>query len=345
MCVLYINSYNMNKKLALILTVMMLGLNMFNTISADGILDFLDYAENAQDTNFWYTDSDSLRIRNISNSTIEVESPLIKFGSNTVTSYLFNVSANARANANPEKFWCLYDIENDPNVTINWNTSFRVELDISSLDRSKTYYIYAIPVYPFAWNGRNWLCSASEAKNFIEDGAIWMESTVNWEDPCFNIGDDIYWEGDYCENHSSWRWNSSSTKIDAIKNITHWVDGKNITLRWESYANVNLEIYLWSDNSQKFELIWTVNSERESYTFKATRNWDYTVKLKPIDWNYQDKNYTLHYLDSSSPQVTPVNNNTTVKPVVVWPKENIMLIIFGTLILYIVYRVATRKRD
>ena len=114
----------MNKKLALILTIMVFGLNTFSVMSADGILDFLDYAENAQDRRFWYTDNDRLRIRNISNSTIEVESPLIKFGSNTVTSYLFNVSAEARANANPKKFWCLYDIENDHLFVSNGNEPF-----------------------------------------------------------------------------------------------------------------------------------------------------------------------------------------------------------------------------
>jgi hypothetical protein len=42
----------MNKKLALILTIMVFGLNTFSVMSADGILDFLDYAENAQDRRF-----------------------------------------------------------------------------------------------------------------------------------------------------------------------------------------------------------------------------------------------------------------------------------------------------
>lgn len=341
----------MDKKLALVLAVLMFWLNIFGMVSgADGILDVLNYANWAQDKSYWYSANDRLTIINVWNSTIEIESPLIKFGTTPVYSYLFNVSAEARANANPTKFWCLYNIENDQNTTINWNRSFRVELDISSLDRDKTYYLYAIPVYPSFWEWRNWICSANEAKEFIEEGWVWVESTANWEDPCFNIGDGIHWVDNYCENHSSWRWSNSSnsnssTKIDAIKNITHWFDGENITVRWESYANVNLEIYLWNDSAWKFELIWSTNSERKSFTFKATRDWDYTVKLKPVDWNYQDKNYTLHYLNSTSPQVTPVNNNPTVKPVVVWPKENIMLILFGTLVLYIVYRVATRKRD
>ena len=332
----------MNKKLALIMTVMMLVVNTLGVARADGILDFLDYAEWAQDSSYWYSSDDRLEIKHISSTTIDVQSPIIKYGSNNVKMYLFNVSAESKANANPTKFWCLYNIENDDNITINWDR-FRVELDISSLDRNKTYYLYAIPVYWFGWDGDNGVCSASDAKSFIEDGFVWLDSRENWEDPCFNIGDNIYWEGDYCDNHRSWNWSSSSTKIDAIKNITHWVDWKNITLRWESYANVNLEIFLWSDSAQRFELLGTVNSETRSFTFKSTRNWDYTVKLKPVDGNYQDKNYTLHYLDSSDPQVTPVT--TDVKPVVVWPKENIMIILFGTLILYIVYRVATRKRD
>ena len=90
--------------------------------------------------------------------------------------------------------------------------------------------------------------------------------------------------------------------------------------------------------------MWDVMSNRGSFTFDKVFNGDHIVELKPDDWS-TPINYTIHCLDAESPEVKPVDPENPVKPPVVWPKENILMIIIGTLILYIVYRFATRKRD
>ena len=131
----------------------------------------------------------------------------------------------------------------------------------------------------------------------------------------------------------------------AIRSVSHTYDGNNITLTWESLgADVSVEILLWYESSESYRKIWTVNSEDKTFTFRAVHNWDHLVKFNLED-PYQDIVYTAHYLQTENPEVKPVEPTTDVKPVVVWPKENILMILFGTLILYIVYRVAARKRS
>ena len=338
----------MKKKKILITLIMLVTLCTLNvTHAADGILGFLEYAENAQDTSFWYTSSDKLRIRNVTNNSIEIESPLIRSNTSPVTTYLFNVSADYRANGNPTDFWCIYDIDTYDGVVKNSDT-FRIELDISNLRKDKIYYVYAIPIDTHLWNGTNWVCTASEAKNFITEGVVWKESSVNWEDPCFNINDGIHWEWLYCENHISWNsndWNSNNWNngiVYSINNVSSTCNNNGtVTATWQSWADVDIDIYQLNDDKWLFEKIWTVNSERKSFTFTPLERNHFSIRFEPVDWT-QKINYDWHCLETATPEVKPVDK---VEPVVVWPKENIMIILFGTLILYIVYRVATRKRS
>ncbi len=319
---------------------------LFNIAKADSILEFLDYAENNQNNSFWYSADDRLVIKNISNSYVDVESPIIKYWSTDINTYLFNISEEWKANSNPVAFRCIYDINNDSNISINWN-KFRIELDMNSsnLNKSKTYYVYATPIDNLlGWNNSNWSCSADQASEFLKDGIAWKWSTTNGEDPCFNINANVYGEWSYCEDHS-WNRGSSNdwnTSIYSINNVSHICDGNgDVTLRWQSFADVDVEIYLRSDSKETFERLWNVNSENKSYKFTPKdKDGHFSVRFEPIDWT-QKINYDWHCLTTDEPEVKPVT--TTVKPVVVWPKENIMLIVFGTLVLYIIYRIAKRK--
>ena len=333
----------MKRKLVFPVVFCMLLLTIIGVSSAaDSILDFFDFVA-AQDDTFGFSSSDKLAIKDVSTSSVDVEFPIIKKWSRDVTAYLFVA------------YWCFYNL--DEGVTVNW-TKVRVPLDTSSLDRNQTYYLYATPIDWLMVNGENGSCTSSEVKEMFDNWVLWKESIVNWEDPCFKIEWWIYWEKSYCDNHSSSNWWTASTNwwtasnnwwttssnvgVYAIRNVSHTYNWSDIRLTWESLgADVNVEIFLWYDSENTFKKIWDVNSEKKSFTFKAVHNWDHIVKLKPAD-GYQDINYTAHYLQTTNPEVKPVD---PVKPVVVWPKENIMMILFWTLILYIVYRVAIRKRS
>ena len=321
----------MKKKLLLTFSLLFWLIISIWIINADSILDFLDYAE-AQQWSYWYTSRDSLTIVSVSNSFIDIDSPIIKNWTKDISSYLF-VATTQKAQKNPTAYRCIDD------VSMNWN-KFSVSLPTTELNSSDIYYIYATPLdFSSTWIF-NWSCSAGDANQFLQIAdSVWNDSTANWSDPCFIIQDKFYWEWNDCENHK----NPWSTNIYSITWISHVYDWNKIKLTWNSFANVNLDIFLWDESKWAFVGLWNVNSEQKSFTTDKKHDWDHIFKIRPSDGS-QEINYTAHYEESTTPQVTPVTpTSTVVKPVVVWPKENIMYIIFGTLLLYLVYRIARRK--
>ena len=319
----------MKNKLSLVLTLLLTAVISIWVLNANTMLDFLDFAE-AQEWSYGYTSRDSLTIVNVTNSFIDIDSPIIKSWTKDISSYLF-VASTERAQKNPVAFRCFDD------VTMNWN-KFSVSLSTTALNASDIYYIYATPLDSITWV-YNWSCTASDASQFLQIAySAWNDSTANWSDPCVIIQDRFYWEWRDCENHK----NPWSTNIYSITWVSHVYDWKNIKLTWNSYANVNLDIFLWDDSRWAFVWLGSVNSEQKSFTFAAKHDWDHILKIRPADGS-QEINYTAHYKESTTPQVTPVTPNNPVKPPVVWPKENIMYIIFGTLLLYIIYRIARRR--
>lgn len=336
----------MKKKKIWIIATMLAVLFSFNVQADDGILSFLDFAENTQVNSFWYSSDDRITIKYLdkNNSSIDVESPVIKNSWIEVDSYLFIASEEEKANKNPVAMRCFSNI----NVT---NNKFIMNLEMSSnkrekkLDESKTYYIYARPIDLYSWPSYNWPCSASEAKEFLTNWVAWTDSTANWEDPCVNISNNIYWVDDYCEKNAWNNWSSSNwqTNIYSISNISFICNNDNtVTATRNSWADVNIDVFLRNDNKELFEKIWTVNSEKKAFTFTPNEKNHFSVRFEPVDWT-QKINEDWHCLVTTNPEVTPTTPSNPVKPPVVWPKENILIIIIGTIVLYIIYRIAKRK--
>lgn len=314
------------------------------------ILDYIKHMEDAgkSTADFWYLDTDNLNIKYVSNNYIEVTSPIVKNWTKDITSYIFYASTS-KVYWDSMTYRCYDDITEY--ITTNWN-KFTLELDTKSLNKSNVYYLYAIPLeLSLTWY-YHWECSASDVDDLMTPSisTYWDVSFVNWKDPCFRIDEWVYWEWNDCKkdgsssssdsSSSSSDWNSSSP-YTITTNDTHWCNGKKITVGWNSFDDVKIEVLLWYESEQTFKQIWTVNSSDLSFTFNQVFDWDHIVKLKPSDWT-TPVDYTIHCLEAASPEVKPVD---PVKPVVVWPKENIMIIIIWTIILYVVYRIATRKRS
>lgn len=327
-----------------------LSVSFLSFSKADTILDYITHMNDSarSSASFWYLETDRLNIEYVSSSYIVVNSPIVKNWTNDVTSYIFYASTN-KVYWDSMTYRCYDDITND--ITSNWNR-FRIQLDTTNLNHSETYYLYAIPVVDltitWAFSGE---CSASIVESLTAAGTYGDSSFVNWKDPCFKTDEWIYWEWNDCNrdnsssssdssDHTSNDW-SSSTPYTITSNTTHGCNDKKITVGRNSFSDVNIEVLLWYDNENTFKKIWDVRSDRLSYTFNQVFEWDHIIKLKPADWT-TPVDYTIHCLESTSPEVTPT---TPVKPPVVWPKENIMIIIIWTVVLYLVYRIATRKRS
>ena len=85
----------------------------------------------------------------------------------------------------------------------------------------------------------------------------------------------------------------------AINWVSHTYDWQYINLTWNSYSNVNIDIFLWDESRVSFVALGSVNSEQRSFTFEKRYNWDHIIKLRPSDWS-QEINYTAHLTNTEN---------------------------------------------
>jgi hypothetical protein len=201
------------------------------------------------------------------------------------------------------------------NLDLVWDSTFNTELDIDDdIDQDTIYYVVIVPK--------------------DDAGSIWEVSN----EICFRLVDQISGEGDDCLNteiaavHGAWADMN-------LANISDTINGNTVTLRWLSIAwSDDIEIYLRDEDAGTFHKLSTVNMTDESYSFTMNEAGEHIVKFIPDNGGWEI-NYTFNVLG--------VSNNTyskpTVTPVIVWPKENIIAILIGTLLIYLIYRVVKRK--
>lgn len=314
-------------------------------LADENVLDYLHMFENMEIT-FWYTANDHLTIRNVSDSSIDVDSPVIKKGEEDVEGYWFFAAIDTWTWL-PQFNWCF------DTVSVDWNT-FSVSLDTEWMSRNTVYYLYAVPISSTVKIGKNWSCSSGEALSWWSMSSVWEVSSMNGDDPCFKISGRVFGKWAECSSPSSSTTSTTTSttstttashttaqttsNISSIAWVTHTFSWNQITLTWNSLSDEQMEIFYEDPNNHgRFVYLATINTDDRSYTFTAKHDWDHLIRFAATDDSWST-HYTAHYTKTQTPQVTP-----TVKPPVVWPKENIMLVVFGTLILYIVYSVVRRK--
>lgn len=334
-----------NFHLSRLYIVLLLSLSLFIPFSVAKAEDPLSYikmvAELEWTYSFGYSESDRLTIRNVSDASIDVDSPIIKNEGNDITSYWFFATEDKWTTI-PQINRCFDDVQ------IDWN-KFSVSLETDWMSKSTVYYLYAVPINSSVKIGKNWSCSSSEAISWWKLSVVWRDSSVNNDDPCFKISWRVYWKWNECSSSSVVSSSSTvasstashttaqTTSVYSIAWVSHTYTWNQITLTWNSFSDVDMVVYYENPSNWRFERLWTVNSDTKTYTFTAKHDWDYLIRFEPVDGT-QPIHYTAHYVKTETPQVTP-----TVKPPVVWPKENILLVVFGTLILYVIYSVVRRK--
>ena len=152
---------------------------------------------------------------------------------------------------------------------------------------------------------------------------------------CFRLKDRLYWTWDECGSvHAAWA-------DMRLANISHTIDGNKVTLSWIAVNGSNtVDLFLRDDKEETFNKLTTINMSAESYTFTLTRDWEYIVKFIPNNW-WTEVNYTFNYLAEKKADEPTIPK--PIKPVVVWPKENILAVIIWTILLYLVYKIVRRK--
>jgi hypothetical protein len=293
-------------------------LSLFWFSFSDSVLDYLD---NIWDNIlFGYRPStDVISVDAITSTSITIESPVLQdefddiidnytlmYGPNTLSDIIDDPTL---ISSTREKIFSNLDLDGESSFTMNLTTS-------DNINASTIYYLVSIP--------RDWVWTLWEISNEI----------------CFRLSDQTYGEWDDCV---SWDATSHSAWADMnLANISHTINWSNVTLRWIALNGSNtIDIFLWNEETSTFNKLSTVNMSSEIYSFNLTRNGEHIVKFIPNNW-WTEKNYTFNVVWLSSAD-EPTWSNTTVTPVVVWPKENVIAILIWTIILYLVYKIVRRK--
>lgn len=292
-------------------------LTIFWFAFSDSVLDYID--DMWWDILFWYWSSEQISVDSIDQDSVSIQSPvLIDEFDDTIYDYTL-------------MYWeyPLIDVLDDPtlldysmekvfeNLDLDWDSTFAMELSTSDdIDEDKIYYVVSVP--------RD------------DAGSLWEISN----EICFRLVDQTYWEGDECENIEVSAWAHSAWADMNLASVSHTINWDTVTLRWISIdGSDEIEIFLRDEDAGTFHKLSTVNMDDESYSFNVDNNGEHIVKFIPNN-GWVEKNYTFNVLgiddaDDTTPSVTPV---------VVWPKENIIAILIGTVLIYLVYRVAKSRK-
>lgn len=288
-------------------------------VNAQGLGDLIDSL--GSEISFWYTTTQKINIKEITNEKVVIESPLIKTENNqNITKYTVMYSE-----------FPLTEILEDTNLLnqtkekafdITWtNDTFTMELGIvDGIDIIKKYYLFVIP------KDVNW--NLGEVSNEIR----------------FNITEKTYGDAWSNEIYSTENHNAAGADM-TLANITHTINGSTIILKWigVNWSNT-IDLSVMNPWSSSFNRIATVNMNDESYSFVASRNGEYIFQFTP-DNQWKQVNYTV--------QMNTISdwwNNwwwTTTTPITIvpktWPKENIIVIIIAAFLGYILYKKLYRK--
>ncbi len=296
-------------------------LSIFGFSFSDSVLDYINNIW--QNILFGYKPAtDKISVDSITSTSITIKSPVLKDEFNdTIRHYTLMYGPNTLSQivADPtlisntkEKVFSNLNLAGQTNFTMNLTTT-------DTLNPNTIYYVMSIP-----------------------KDSVWTLWEVSNE-LCFRLSDQLHWEWDDCVNwvnlHSAWADMS-------LANISHTLNWNNVTLRWISLNGSNsIDIFLWNESLWNFSKLATVNMSAESYSFALTRNGEHIVKFIPNN-EWKEINYTFNAVwitDAVDPTSTSTATSTTVTPVVVWPKENVIAILVWTIILYLAYKIVRRK--
>lgn len=306
------------KKLISFVLGWLVAISLFGFSFSDSILNYLN---NIWDNIlFGYKPNvDTISVDNISSTSITIKSPVLKdeFG-DIITNYTLLYWPNTLNQLIAEP--TLISTTKEKNFTdqnVSWQSNFTMNLTTSdNINPDNIYYLVSIP----------------------KDSANTLWEVSN--ELCFRLRDKLHWEWDECADsnmHAAWADMS-------LANISHTLNGNTVTLRWIAVnGSDNVDLFLRDENAWNFNKLATVRMSAESYSFNLSKNWEHIVKFIPDNW-WKEINYTFNFIweeKVSEPEWTAPQ--TTVKPVVVWPKENIIAVLIWTVLLYLVYKLVRRK--
>lgn len=304
----------------IVISLIMLTIGVFTiAVNAQGLGDLIDSL--GSEISFWYTTTQKISVKEITNDRVIISSPIIKNQNNqNVTKYTIMYSE-----------FPLTQILEDTNLLnqtkekafdLTWTTDpFTIELWTGDgLDILKKYYLFVIP----------------------KDGSgnLWEVSNEMW----FNISQKTYGDAWSSETYTTETTHNAAGADMTLANITHAINGNTITLRWIAVnGSTTIDLWVMTPGSSSFNKVATINMNDESYDFIANRNGEYIFQFIPDNWGKQ-VNYSVQ-INTATNQWESNNTTSTgiTKVPKTGPKENAIIIIIAAFLGYIIYKKLYRK--
>jgi len=307
----------MKKFLSYILWVFVSAFILSWAIFADDLLSMLEDIQSDATAFNWYTSSKKISVEALWTNYVTIKSPIITDGfGDEISKYTI--------------IYCTTNFDNVLNDTnllnscneqvfTKSNSDPEVTMRITNLDPNSIYYAVAVPT----------------------DDDWWLWEISN--QVCFKLNWQISWNGNECSISDSHNSSSAWANI-CLANVTHICESSwcpkwtKVSLKWISSCSDRMDVLVYDRDTNNFNRLTTIDMTAESYTFNIPRKWENIIRFQPVNW-WAYKDYNFQALEATTPTPTP----TTVKPVVVWPKENIIAVVIWAAVLYLVYRVIKRK--
>lgn len=204
-------------------------------------------------------------------------------------------------------------------------STFSMTLDASdNLVANKIYYVTAMPI---------------DSSN--------KQGEVSWPDICFRLQDQKNGLGNTCVSNST-----HGTANMVLANVSHTKNGNTITLRWTAVAGATkVDIFLLNNTTQVATKLVTKNMTDETYSFPLTTAAPQIVRFIPVDANGDQAGTQVDYTmnESLTPDAPTPPPAAPAKPSIpkvprVWPEQNMILVLIGTILVYGVIRFVRSKK-
>ncbi len=309
----------MYKKIISLFTASVLFLTIPTAVlatSQDDLFDFLDSL--AEASTFGYTDSQKISVKENSDTSITITSPVIADDlGTTIENYTLQYSLQPSLDLIE---WNKADQINKKDYNFG-GAKDTIEFVLKAndqIDADKTYYVSIVPK-----NGEGFPGDVSNEISFNLNDL----NKANEPAPAANNPAPV------AENNNE----QHSTAPDmCAANISYTQNNNNVTVTWKAVdPNARVNIHLRHASERDFRKITTVKISAESYTFVATRNGTHYIKLEPIDNNGKvfgkECVQTLRLKEFTKTEIPVAPNNG--------PETTILLAILGlTLFGYLTYR-------
>lgn len=285
------------------------------------------------DVLFWYDDNNQITVKEVTSSKVVIETPILKdelgeviskyyltYGPYSLNELLNNTRADELMGQFSDKL--VTATQKDGKLTIELTATG------DNLDPTKKTYLVIIPKDQYDMPGSM-------------SNEVWFQlsNQTKWD-----TSDVVSQTATLATNET---WVHTSAADMTLANITHLQEGNKITLKWTAVEwSEKVDIYNYNPTAKVYEKLATVNMDDEKYSYTISRNWEHQIKFLPTDG--KEKVYMFVVTGLTETPTTTTTTKDEPKPEIkkvpkVGPKENVMVAILLSSLLYVLYRRSTRK--